>query len=192
MPEFNFDFLIQFEYFEPNSMAPVEEGYGHLRYYDTRIDDLLILGTMHYSQSLLPNQHRGTITDYEVTMSWFDSPQDIAQTIGETRSVVELRADYMGIRSRSSDSAWFVFRELESADYESRKGIMDVYPGRLPEEQSMEFLDRSAEFKKGTLGGDPDVTHEWPMGEPYESYYVLFEFELSPGALDDPPRKQDD
>lgn len=187
MPVFSFEFVIEIEYLDPTNMAPVEEGYGHIRYYDERIDDLMILGTMHFSESLLPTEGGS----YEVSMSWFDSPQNVSQTIGKEQSIVELRADFYGIKDESR--ANFVFRDPESTDYDSRKGIMDVYPeDGLPEEKSMDFLDWSKEFKLGPWQ-EVDVDHNrWPGGIPFESYYVTFEFERSPGALDNPPRKRNE
>ncbi len=185
------EFVTQIEYFEPHDMAATDEGFMRLRYYDSSIDDLMIFGSMNYSESLLPGDGRESVTDFEVSMSFSDSSGGTSTSIGDTRSIVELRADFMGIKRAESESAWFVFREPGSEDYGSRKGIMDVYPDHLPSGKSMEFLDWSRDFELGPLQ-DVDVEHHrWPGGKPYDSYYVTVEFEHSPGVLDDPPQKDE-
>ena len=190
MLPFTFEFVMEIESFEAVFTSSPDEIYSHIEWYKEGIDDLMIVGSMHFSKSLLPTDERDYGTEFEVSISWFDTPQNVCKIIGEKRSVVELRADFMGIKRDKSNSAWFVFRELESTDYDSRKGIMDVYPDSLPSGKSMEFLDWSAEFESHTSDEQDQPEHMWPTGAPYECYYVTFEFELSPGALENPPRKR--
>lgn len=185
------DVVGEIRQYDSHQMSSEPEGCLYLRYYDESIDDLMNFGDLQLVESLFPTDGREVALDYRVTMTFSESARGTEHDVGETRSRMELRADYMGTRRSKSDSVWFVLRDPNSEDYATRRGMVKIYPDSVPDDASMDFLDSSQEFKLGPLEEVDVDHHRWPGGKPFESYYVTVEFELSPGALDEPPRKND-
>lgn len=180
MTLFSTDVVVQTEFFEGNPMDPDEEGYSHVRYYDEAADGLWDVGTIQYARSLLPQDGRDSVTDFEGTVTWRDSPRGVPTAVGARRSVVELRADYVGIDDRD-DAALFILRDPGSGDYDERRGTLDLWLPALPDGTSVDVLAQSKEIRSAT--GSEDVPHAWPTGEPYDSNYVTLSFEHAPERL---------
>lgn len=144
-----------------------------------------MVGSMRYAESLLPAAGRSGGEHFEVSLSFGAGDGDGGTDVTEQRSTVDLRADYMGMKTieRTGDEkAMFVLRAVD-ADSEGREGTVSVFPDNLPAPDALSFLDRSCEFQQFVWDEDEEPDHMWPTGEPYESYDVTVTFERSP---DDP------
>ncbi|WP_459194314.1 hypothetical protein [Halosimplex sp. J119] len=174
------DLVTEIERFEPVNDPSEEEAILHLRYHNPG-EGLVKAGELSLVKSALPKTGRDITTQYDVTLTLRESARDLPWSVEDTRSKVGFRADYGGT---TSVNAGFVLREIESTDYETWYGILDLAFDHLPDGKSLDFVDLSKEMQT-TQPMETDHEHEWLTGKPYESNYVTLELDVSPGALDD-------
>lgn len=166
MTLFTLDFVSEIQEIVDNGEAVM-----HLHAYSEVYGQWVMIGSMHYPAELLP-------TDswvHEGRLSFAESSQGREPTVGEQRSVAELRADYVGVKDHGQ--AKFVLRESDVTDYESRQGLLDIDFDCLYGERSVDFLDQS----KG-LPPPADDPLWWGACEPYDSWYLTVETEVAPDA----------
>ncbi|WP_459194313.1 hypothetical protein [Halosimplex sp. J119] len=126
------------------------------------------VGNLDINETLLPTAGKDIGTQYEIALTFTESPVGLERSVGETESNVELRADYYGV---GNTEASFVLREKGSEEYQNRLGAFWVSAQTLPGDKSLDIVD--------TTKNDIDL---W--GPPHSSYYLTLEFTVEPDAFE--------
>ena len=104
-----------------------------------------------------------------MTLTLRESPTQTEMSIEDTTAVMEFRADYAGVNKGSPE---FTLRKKSQDELDSRYGYLRLYPGEFASDDPLDFIDLT---KEKALG----------VRDPYESYYLTLEMEITPTTLGD-------